>query len=164
MPAKAGTQITQRRRWLTAYAPLIIWTLFTLGLGSGAASMSETSRFIRLLLEFLFPAADADTLYLYHAAIRKLAHIFQYGVLCLLALRAFAPFKRPAVLGLCYVAAVAITDEINQSFDPARTATPLDVLLDIGGALIAIGFVSVVRRIRPPREPNANVRNTGSGS
>jgi VanZ family protein len=139
-------------KWLMAYAPLIIWTVITLGLGSGAASMSETSRFIRPLLEFFFPAADADTLYLYHAAIRKLAHIFQYGVLCLFALRAFASFKRPAVLALGYVAAVAITDELQQSFDPARTSTPLDVLLDISGALIAIAFLSVVRRIRRPEE------------
>ena len=137
-----------RRRWLTAYAPLIIWTIFTLGLGSGAASMGETSRFIRPLLEFLFPAADADTLYLYHAAIRKLAHLFQYGVLGLFALHAFTYFKRPVVFALSFVTSVAMVDEFRQSFDPARTATPLDVLLDIIGAILALGFVFVFRRIQ----------------
>lgn len=114
--------------------------------------MSETSRFIRPLLEWLFPTADADTLYLIHAAIRKLAHVFQYGVLCLVALRAFKSFMRPAILALGYVAIVAMADEINQSFDPTRTATPLDVILDVVGALIVIGLVSVVRRIRRPKE------------
>ena len=137
-----------RRRWLFAYAPLLIWTVFTLGLGSGAASMSETSRFIRPLLEFLFPNADPDTLYLYHAAIRKLAHIFQYGILCLLAYRAFATFKRPAALALCYVAVVAIADEIHQSFDLSRTATPLDVLLDLVGATLALSFSILIQAIR----------------
>ena len=137
-----------RRRWLTAYAPLIIWTIFTLGLGSGAASMGETSRFIRPLLEFLFPAADADTLYLYHAAIRKLAHLFQYGVLGLFALHAFTYFKRPVVFALSFVALIAMIDEFRQSFDPARTATPLDVLLDIVGAMLALGVVFAFRRIR----------------
>ena len=137
-----------RRRWLTAYAPLIIWTIFTLGLGSGAASMGETSRFIRPLLEFLFPAADADTLYLYHAAIRKLAHLFQYGVLGLFALHAFTYFKRPVVFALSFVALIAMIDEFRQSFDPARTATPLDILLDIVGAMLALGVVFAFRRIR----------------
>jgi VanZ family protein len=124
--------------WLTAYAPLVIWTVLTLGLGSGAASMSETSRIIGPLLKFLFPSADADTLYLYHAAIRKLAHVFQYGVLCLFALRAFGIYRRQIVLALCYVGLVAVVDEVNQSFDPTRTATPLDVLLDLFGGAIAV--------------------------
>lgn len=124
--------------WLTAYAPLVIWTIFTLGLGSGAASMNETSRFIGPMLKFLFPTADADTLYLLHAAIRKMAHIFQYGVLCILALRAFSAYRRQIVLALCYVGIVAAADEINQSFDPARTATPWDVLLDLFGGAIAV--------------------------
>lgn len=137
MPANAGKPF-QRRMWLTAYAPLVIWTIFTLGLGSGAASMTETSRFIGPLLRFLFPTADADTLYLYHAAIRKMAHIFLYGVLCLLALRAFRIYRRQIVLALCYVGLVAVVDEVNQSFDPARTATPWDVLLDLFGGAIAV--------------------------
>jgi VanZ family protein len=110
--------------------------------------MGETSRFIRPLLEFLFPAADADTLYLYHAAIRKLAHLFQYGVLGLFALHAFTYFKRPVVFALSFVALIAMIDEFRQSFDPARTATPLDVLLDIVGAMLALGVVFAFRRIR----------------
>lgn len=114
--------------------------------------MNETSRFIGPLLAFLFPSADADTLYLYHAAIRKMAHVFQYGVLCLLAVRTFEFFKRPAVLALCYVAVIALMDEINQSFDPARTATPLDVLLDFGGGLLALGTLSLYHRIREPKK------------
>lgn len=146
MPAQAGTQNTQRRRWLMAYAPLVIWTVLTLGLGSGAASMSETSRFIGPLLKFLFPAADADTLYLLHAAIRKMAHIFQYGVLCVLALRAFNFYRRQIVLALCYVGVVAVADEINQSFDPARTATPLDVLLDLLGGIVGVLIYRSVSR------------------
>jgi VanZ family protein len=134
----ANTFQHERRRWLTAYAPLIIWTLITLGLGSGAASMNETSRFIGPLLKLLFPAADADTLYLLHAAIRKMAHIFQYGVLCILALRAFSAYRRQVVLALCYVGVVAMADEINQSFDPTRTATPIDVLLDLFGGIVGV--------------------------
>lgn len=108
--------------------------------------MNETSRFIGPLLKFLFPSADADTLYLYHAAIRKLAHIFQYGVLCLFAMLAFSVYKRQILLALCYVGVVAVVDEVNQSFDPTRTATPLDVLLDLIGGLIAVLIFRFVSR------------------
>ena len=146
-----------RRRWLLAYAPLLIWTVFTLGLGSGAASMGETSRFIRPLLEFLFPSADAETIYLYHAAIRKLAHIFQYGVLGLLAHRAFSTFKRPVVLALCYVALVAISDEMHQSYDPSRTATPVDVILDVVGAVLVLGLLFFIRTKRAARKDVGSV-------
>ena len=137
-----------RRRWLTAYAPLLLWTVLILGLGGGSASMGETSRFIGPLLEFLFPSAGPDTLYIYHAIIRKLAHLFEYGVLGLFALHTLASFKRPIIFALSYVALIAMVDEFRQSFDPGRTATPFDVLLDIAGALLAIGSLFAVRRIR----------------
>lgn len=148
MPANAGTQKLQRRIWLTAYAPLIIWTVFTLGLGSGLGSMNETSRFIRPLLEFLFPAADAETLKFYHISIRKLAHLFQYGVLGILALRVFLSARFSILYALVFVAAVAILDEVNQSFNPARTATPWDVFLDLIGATGAILLFRIAFRGR----------------
>lgn len=129
--------------------PLIFWTVFTFGLGSGLGSMNETSRFIGPLLEFLFPAADSETLKFYHIIIRKLAHLFQYGVLGILALRAFSPAKLRFFPAVLFVAAVAIVDEINQSFNPARTSTYWDVVLDIFGALIAIGLYRlIVQRLR----------------
>ena len=110
--------------------------------------MNETSRFIRPLLEWLFPAADADTLYLYHAAIRKLAHVFQYGVLCLLAVNAFRSVKRSYLIALSYISSIAVIDELQQSLDPTRTATPVDVVLDIVGGLLALGFLHLIRRFR----------------
>lgn len=152
-----------RRRWLTAYAPLIIWTVFTLGLGSGAASMNETSRFIRPLLEFLFPSADADTLYMYHAIIRKMAHLFQYGVLGLLAIRAFASAKYRVTLALLFAVLVATIDEVNQSFDPTRTSTVRDVVLDVFGSVAAlvIYILWVRRKGDATRHDQISVNKTG---
>ena len=56
-------------------------------------------------------------------------------------------FQRPwksvlpfAVLGS---AIFAITDEIHQSFVPNRGASPVDVMIDITGALIAVGLISI---------------------
>jgi len=90
MPVTAESQKSQRRRWLTAYAPLFIWIFIVLGLGSGIGSMKETSRIIRPLLEFLFPSASPETLTFYHGYIRKLAHLTEYAVLAFLAVRALS--------------------------------------------------------------------------
>ena len=47
--------------------------------------MSQTSRFIRPLIEFFFPGASPETILLIHAFIRKSAHFIEYGLLGLLA-------------------------------------------------------------------------------
>jgi VanZ family protein len=137
--------------WLTAYAPLIIWTVIVLGLGSGMGSMNETSRIIRPLLEFLFPTALPETLTLYHGYIRKFAHFAEYALLAALAFRALAPFKHKYALALGFAAVVATADEFNQSLNPSRTSSPWDVALDITGAAFSIlcfAVIAIVRRSR----------------
>lgn len=128
----------KRRRWLTAYAPLIVWIVVVLGLGSGLGSMNETSRIIRPLLEFIFPAASPETLTVYHGYIRKFAHFAEYAVLGLLAARAFRPLKRPHIGALALVAATAAVDEVRQTFDATRTGSGYDVLIDLAGGLFGI--------------------------
>jgi VanZ family protein len=144
---------TQRRVWLTTYAPLFIWIGVIFFLGSGQGSMSNTSLIVRPLLEFLFPSATTDTLLIYHGYIRKLAHFTEYGVLGILAARAFAAafgLRRWTVLllALLLVLIVASLDEFRQSFEPSRTASPFDVLIDLSGGVIAvIGWSLASRRL-----------------
>jgi len=127
---------------LTHYAPLIVWTLVILGLGSSVGSMNETSRFIRPLLEFLFPSATPEWLTFVHGIVRKFAHLFEYAVLGFLAVRAFGTLIRTpvttALFALGLAAAVAMLDEFQQSFEPSRTSSPVDVLIDLAGAAAAI--------------------------
>jgi len=137
-----------RRKWLTVYAPLLIWIVVILGLGSSIGAMNETSRFIRPLLEFLFPSADPSTLTLYHGLIRKAAHVVEYATLGILSVRAFYGSKYNFLVGLIFVALIATTDEVNQSFNPSRTSTPWDVLLDISGGVVGIGSYLLLSRLR----------------
>src|SRR5687767_13318109 len=71
------------------YAPLILWVGVIFFLSSGQAAMSQTSRFIRPLLEFLFSGVPEETLIAYHSYIRKFAHFAVYAVLAFWAARAF---------------------------------------------------------------------------
>ncbi len=145
---------TDRRRWLTAYAPLIIWIFVILGLGSGIGASEETSRFIRPLLEFLFPFALPATISFYHGLIRKAAHFTEYGILAILAIAALRA-KRGLlagnfrlVLAFVLVLLVATADEFNQSFNPLRTGSTRDVLIDIAGGTTAIVICWLATRRR----------------
>ena len=133
------------------YAPLILWIGLIFFLSSGQASMSETSRILRPLLEFLFPSAAEETLIAYHGFIRKFAHFAEYAVLAFWAARAF--LSSPARILQKYwisfsflvVLAVAALDETNQSFNPARTGSQWDVALDATGGAAMILAVFLYR-------------------
>ena len=150
MPVTAESQKSQRRRWLTAYAPLFIWIFIVLGLGSGIGSMKETSRIIRPLLEFLFPSASPETLTFYHGYIRKLAHLTEYAVLAFLAVRALSASTIAKLreyrfaIAVLIVLVVASLDEFHQSFEASRTSAVWDVVLDVIGGSIAVGLLKIL--------------------
>jgi VanZ family protein len=120
------------------YAPLIVWIGVILFLSSPEGSMTQTSRFIGPLFEFLFPSMSAERILEFHGYIRKLAHFTEYGILGYFAYRAFSvSIVRPRnwVAGaLALAALIAVIDEFNQSFEPSRTGSPWDVFIDISGA------------------------------
>jgi VanZ family protein len=140
-----GTTDRLRQR-LWRYAPVVLWVSVILLLGSNQGSMTETSRFIRPILHFLFPNSPAPTIELIHGYIRKFAHLFEYGVLAVLAARALAGSSVQALQRYAYPAAlmlvllVASTDEFRQSYEPARTSSPYDVLIDITGGAVALSL------------------------
>lgn len=126
------------------YAPFILWIGVIFYLSSSSASMSNTSRFVRPLLEFLFPNTPEETLAVYHSYIRKIAHPTVYAILAFLAARAFSSSlnkilqRKWFIISLLTVFLIASLDEFNQSFDVSRTGTFRDVLLDTAGGLIML--------------------------
>lgn len=159
-----STAVSFRQR-LWRYAPVVLWVSIILLLGSNPGSMSETSRFIRPLLHFLFPNSPEATLDLIHGYIRKFAHLFEYAVLAALAARALAGSSVTTLKKYFYAAAlllvlvVASVDEFHQSYEPSRTSSPYDVLIDITGGVLALaivyGITAVIRRRRERTAPAA---------
>lgn len=137
------------RRRLWRYGPLVAWTCFVLFASSASFSASNTSRIIRPLLLWLFPNISEASLAYVHFLVRKAAHLTEYGVLALLAARAFRTSQRERLRQLwwlaafSFVACVALVDEYHQSFLPSRTGTIYDSLLDMTGGATALACAAL---------------------
>jgi VanZ family protein len=148
-----STRSTWRGR-LIRYAPIVFWAGVILFLGSGQGSMSQTSRFIRPIIEFFFPSASPETVLLIHGLIRKAAHYVEYAILAFFSARALCGSSRIVfsrywyALSMLIVLLVSAIDESIQSTNPARTGALSDVLLDLFGGVSAIVIFWFVHRPR----------------
>jgi MYXO-CTERM domain-containing protein len=140
------------------YVPLLAWTCFILYASTGAMSAANTSLVIEPLLRWLVPDISQARLDATHFVVRKIAHFVEYALLALLAARAFRGSsksflsRRWLVAALAFVVAVALVDEFNQSFNPARTGTIKDSLLDSVGGFTALAVVALLRARRRRRD------------
>jgi VanZ family protein len=154
------------------YAPLILWIGVIFFLSSTQGAMQNTSRFVRPLLEWLFPDASIETLTVYHGYVRKFAHFAEYAALGFFAWRAFKGgnprggkdvekrVEKHTPLRSCFrlienhyylasfalVVLIAAIDETNQSFNSARTGSIYDALLDTSGGAAALLFLWLLQR------------------
>lgn len=85
---------------------------------------------------------------------RKSAHLVVYATLSALWFRAQRGPRSGwrsswALLALLVSMLVALADEYHQSFDPSRTGTPWDVLLDTFAAFLVQATIAVSARQRP---------------
>ena len=127
---------------------------------SEEVSFQTTSRFVVPFLRWLDPEMAWSTIRDIHTAIRKTAHLAQYAVLAALAFRAFRVslalrLGYVVLLTLGVVLAVAGTDELRQSWLPARTGSLADVFIDFTGGAIGVVIVIGFHRWLGVRSPEA---------
>ena len=146
-------EANSRRGRFIRYAPFLVWTAIIFLASSSTGSATNTSRFIRPLLEFVFFSASVEFIDTIHFLIRKSAHFVFYGILAVLAMRAFVGSRkallasRPAVAALVTTVLIASLDELNQSMNPDRTGSPTDVLLDLSGGAVFLIVFFLLRRL-----------------
>ncbi|HEY4640991.1 MAG TPA: VanZ family protein, partial [Thermoanaerobaculia bacterium] len=125
------------------YAAAILWTLVIFAASSDLFSAQHTGNTLQMLATAILGHPLSETTYeLTQYAMRKLAHLTEYGILGWLWLRALRGERREWTLRWPMIAvlialAVAATDEFHQSFVPSRTSSPLDVVIDCCGAVLA---------------------------
>ena len=140
-------------RAVIAYAPFVVWAGVILFLGSDPGSAQQTSRFLRPLIEFFFPGLSPEGFAAAHSIVRKSAHVIEYAILAALAWWAFRnryPDRRllQFTLAMLTVLLIAGIDEFHQSYEPGRTASANDVLLDCLGGLFALAIIFLVTTAR----------------
>ena len=129
------------------YAAAILWTLVIFAASSDLFSAPHTGSVLQTFATALLghPLSD-ETFELTQYTIRKLAHLTEYGILAWLWFRALRGERREWMLRWAAIAVlialiVATMDEWHQSFVPSRTSSPLDVVIDVCGAVLAQVFV-----------------------
>lgn len=83
--------------------------------------------------------------------LRKLGHMGAFGSLALLHWRALAgttAWRGPWAWALVMTIAYAASDELHQGLVAGRHASPLDVGIDVTGAVVAVAVVAIVRSRR----------------
>jgi VanZ family protein len=123
--------------------PPLAWMLLIWGLSTDVGSAEHTSGLFRWIAGVLVPWATPAQIDLLHGLVRKLGHVTEYAILAALWFRALhggrglasAP---SALVALVISVAWAISDELHQSFVASRTGSPIDVLVDIIGAALAL--------------------------
>ena len=130
--------------WIPAICVAVLISTFSTHYFSSA----ETSKILIPLLHWIFPAASPHTLSRMHTAIRKLAHVTEFGVFSIAVFHGIRAGRRGwtfqwALLTLLIAVSYAGLDEWHQSLVPLREARFRDVLIDATGALLAQLFVWV---------------------
>lgn len=80
--------------------------------------------------------------------IRKMAHMFEYAILALLAYISFSNY----VISIIIVFANGAVDELHQLFIPGRAGRFTDVLIDTTGGLIMLALIWLFNKIRTDRK------------
>ena len=128
---------------LMYWLPVFAWMALIFSASTDMGASRGTSRIIGPILHWLKPDLSEETTDRIVFAIRKTAHVTEYGILALLFWRAIRkpakgetrPWRWPEAGWAWALAALyAATDEVHQSFVPSRSGTIKDVLLDSAGA------------------------------
>ena len=140
-----SVRIRPNSDFIKYWLPVILSACFIFWMSTSTFSAENTFSVIGAVIHFLIPRVSSEKVVLIHALIRKLAHVFEYFILGLLLFRAFRGhatdwwtwrwFLFTSIVVLLWAAG----DEYHQSFVPTRTASIIDVGIDmVGGILGAI--------------------------
>jgi VanZ family protein len=136
--SERSTALIAFKYWIPAILVAILISIFS----TRYFTDKQTGRIILPVLHWLFPSATGRMLYLMHVAIRKLAHVAEFGIFSAAVFRGVRAGRTGwrwswALATLVIAVAYAGLDEWHQSFVPLRQATPRDAAIDVFGALLA---------------------------
>jgi VanZ family protein len=142
------------KRFLMIWLPVLIGIAVIAVESTPLFSASNTSSWLRPVLERIFGPFSNHTWGHLHHLLRKSGHFLGYGTLCVLFMRAWLltfagdPALRMGTwrlrswgLAVASTFAVGCGDEFHQTFLPSRTGMFSDVVLDTCGGILLSGAV-----------------------
>jgi VanZ family protein len=140
------------RLW-KAWIPVLVWLVIIACESTERMGAAHTSGLILQALLALHVHISTEHLELINHVLRKCGHFFGYGILAVLFVRAWLLTLRPSLkgqpllarcitFGLTFTLLVATADEVHQHFLQGRTSSPVDVALDMTGAVLLAGAAS----------------------
>lgn len=163
---------TIARNRIIAWIPTLLWLAMIACFSTDIFSARHTGSLTWKILHWIYPSISIEVFDLIHFFIRKTAHFTAYGFLSFLSYRSWRatfPSRAPwtfkwAALALVLTLVAASSDEFHQSFLPSRTSSPLDVLLDMMGAMFVQVLIAtftdygygVLAKSRAARQPGGS--------
>jgi VanZ family protein len=154
---------SRRRRWprrILDWIPAALAVLMIAGESTATMSGENTSRWLLPWWVHFFGPINAQRWAEIHHLIRKFGHLIGYGVVSVCFFHGWRTslrvtegqlqrmWRKAALLALASTLIVASADEFHQSFLPGRTSSPVDVGIDMCGALLAqLLILTVMPRI-----------------
>ena len=130
---------------------LLYLMIFSFSAQDADTSAGLSERITRLFVDPASPAFPTA-----HITTRKLAHAAEFALLFLvwhLLMTDLLP-NAPALvrygIPMLFTALSAVADELSQLRSPGRACSPLDMLIDISGAILMALLVLAVRRLLLP--------------
>lgn len=136
------------KKLLKYWLPPVVWAALFFPLGNVYLSKPWLSRFVHLIMKFLFPGVTSRTADSVYILLRKSMHFFEYAVLAFLIYRAFRSGRRLrwnpnwAFWAAAIAIAYGLLDESLQMLVPGRNGSLIDWAIDAAGALSMIGLLS----------------------
>jgi len=143
---------------INAWFPVVLGMVIVALESQERFGSNHTSHPLRVVFEAIFGHINNAKWGTIHHLIRKAGHCLLYGPFGLVWLRAWwqtlphSHFLSDALLALLGIAAVGCADEWHQSFNPNRTASVWDVLLDCCGAIALQLIVYAYMRVYRPKQ------------
>jgi VanZ family protein len=134
--------------------PVVLWMGFIFLMSTDQFSAHKTFVVVERIARYLFPSISGAQIDLLHTIVRKSAHVTEYFISGLLLFRAFRGGSteprslRWAMASLLVIVLIAASDEYHQSFVESRTASVVDVGIDIAGGILAQGVSLLWNRRR----------------
>ena len=125
------------------WSPVLLVMAFIFWMSTGMFSADNTSMIIGPLIYFFIPSVSPEQADAIHVMIRKAGHFTEYFFLGLLSFRAFRHGSTEklrwqwVIYSVVLVVLCAAGDEFHQSFVSERTASFMDVGIDVTGGVFA---------------------------